>query len=63
MKLTNDPKNSNSPEEKKSSATEEKENSSNIPVKSIVVDDVELNEEQLDIISGGGEGVLIKTGG
>ncbi|MBB6002526.1 hypothetical protein [Arcicella rosea] len=65
MELTNDPKNSNSPEEKKSSATEEKENASSLnktSVKSIVVDDVELNEEQLDIISGGGEGVLIKTG-
>ncbi len=59
MKLTNDPKNSNSPEEKKSSATEEKENSSNTPVKSIVVDDVELNEEQLDIISGGGDLALV----
>lgn len=66
MELTNDAKNSNSPEEKKSSATEEKENASSLnktPVKPIVVDDVELNEEQLDIISGGGEGVLIKTGG
>jgi len=66
MELTNDPKNSNSPEEKKPSTAEKKENTNslnNTQEKSIVVDDVELNEEQLDIISGGGEGVLIKTGG
>ncbi|MEA5427826.1 hypothetical protein [Arcicella lustrica] len=66
MELTNDPKNSNSPEEKKFSDAEKKDNASslnNTQEKSIIVDDVELNEEQLDIISGGGEGVLIKTGG
>lgn len=62
MELTNDPKNSNSPEEEKASAAEKKEDTrslNNTPVKTIVVDDVELNEEQLDIISGGGDLALV----
>ena len=35
----------------------------NAPTKPIIVDDVELNEEQLDIISGGDGSILVKTGG
>lgn len=56
MELTNDQKNSHSPEGKKSSAVEKTDKSTslnNTPVKPI--DDMELNEEQLDIISGGGD--------
>lgn len=62
MKLTNDPKNSNSPEKESSSAVDKTDNSTslnNTPVKPNV-DDMELNEEQLDIISGGGDLTFIK---
>ncbi len=56
MELTNDQKNAHSPEGKKPSVVDKTDHSNhlnNTPVK-IIVDDVELNEEQLDIISGGG---------
>jgi hypothetical protein len=56
MELTNEHKNSHSPEGKKSSVGDEADKAThlnNTPVK-IIADDVELNEEQLDIISGGG---------
>jgi len=55
MELTNEHKNSHSPDGKKSSVVDEKDKAThlnNVPVK-LSVDDVELNEEQLDIISGG----------
>ena len=66
MELTNDQKNSHSSEGKKQSVVEKTDNSSllnNAPTKPIIVDDVELNEEQLDIISGGDGSILVKTGG
>jgi hypothetical protein len=54
MELTNDSKNAHFPEGKKASvATDNVAPVNNAPVK-IIVDDMELNEEQLDIISGGG---------
>ena len=67
MELTNDQKNAHSPDGKKPSVVGKTDNSvplNNTPVK-IIVDDVELNEEQLDIISGGGGNdaptILIKS--
>jgi hypothetical protein len=57
MELTNEHKNAHSPEGKKSSVadkTNEATHLNNTPMKPIIVDDVELNEDQLDIISGGG---------
>ena len=55
MELTNDPKKSNSPEGTKSHAVDKTDTSlNNTPVK-VSIDDMELNEEQLDIISGGGD--------
>jgi hypothetical protein len=56
MELTNEHKNAHSPEGKKSSVADKTDNAThlnNTPVK-IIADDVELNEDQLDIISGGG---------
>lgn len=52
MELTNEHKNAHSPDGKNPSVVDKTDN--NTPVK-IIADDVELNEEQLDIISGGGE--------
>ena len=68
MELTNEHKNSHSPEGEKKSVVDKTSNSTslnNTPVKPIIVDDVELNEDQLDIISGGEglQGMLIKPGG
>ena len=57
MELTNDQKNSHSPEGKKPSTVEKTDKSTslnNTPVKPNI-DDMELNEEQLDIISGGAD--------
>jgi hypothetical protein len=57
MELTNEHKNAHSPEGKKSSVadkTNEATHLNNTPVKPNI-EDMELNEEQLDIISGGGE--------
>ena len=55
MELTNDPKKSNSPKGKDSSTVDKTDKSlNNTPVK-VSIDDMELNEEQLDIISGGGD--------
>jgi hypothetical protein len=56
MELTNEHKNSHSSEEEKSSVMDK--TSKETPVK-IIVDDVELNEDQLDIISGGGDPGLL----
>jgi hypothetical protein len=56
MELTNEHKKSHSPRGEKSSVVDK--TSKEIPVK-IIVDDVELNEEQLDIISGGGDPGLL----
>jgi hypothetical protein len=56
MELTNEHKNSHSPEGGKSSVIDKTDKSThlnNTPMK-IIADDVELNEDQLDIISGGG---------
>jgi hypothetical protein len=64
MELTNEHKNAHSPEGKKPSVVDKTDNSThlnNTPVK-IIVDDVELNEDQLDIISGGDGSILVKTG-
>lgn len=57
MELTNDQKNLHSPEGKKSSVVEETDNSTHLNNTAVKpnIDDMELNEEQLDIISGGGE--------
>ena len=66
MELTNEHKNSHSPEGGKSSVVDKTDKTThlnNIPMKPIIVDDVELNEDQLDIISGGADGLLLKTGG
>ena len=66
FELTNDSKNAHSPEGQKKSVGDQTDNSAsfnNTPMKPIIVDDMELNEDQLDIISGGGEGALIKPGG
>lgn len=60
MELTNDPKHSSSPAEGKPS-TENSTPLNNAPVKLTVTDDTELNEEQLDIISGG-DGLAILPG-
>jgi hypothetical protein len=55
MELTNDSKNANSPEGKKASAaTDNVASVNNTPTESNL-DDMELNEDQLDIISGGGD--------
>jgi hypothetical protein len=54
MELTNDQKHSSSPAEGKPS-TENSTPLNNAPTKPVIVDDIELNEEQLDIISGGGD--------
>jgi hypothetical protein len=58
MELTNEHKNAHSPEGKKSSVadkTNEATHLNNTPVKPNIVDDMELDENQLDIISGGGD--------
>lgn len=63
MELTNEHKNSRSPEGEKPSVVDKTDKAThlnNTPMKPIIVDDVELNEDQLDIISGGGDGVLQK---
>ncbi len=57
MELTNEHKNSHSPEGGKSSVidkTDKTTHLNNTPVKPNI-EDMELNEEQLDIISGGGD--------
>jgi hypothetical protein len=62
MELTNEHKNAHSPEGKKSSVadkTNEATHLNNTPVK-ISVEDMELNEEQLDIISGGSDPFLVE---
>ena len=65
MELANEHKNSHSPEGGKSSVVDKTDKTThlnNIPMKPIIVDDVELNEDQLDIISGGDGSILVKTG-
>lgn len=58
MELTNEHKNSHTPEGEKASVVDK--TNKETPVKIVLVDDVELNEEQLDIISGGDGLVFIK---
>ncbi len=57
MELTNEHKNAHSPEGEKPSVTDKTDHSThlnNTPVKPNI-EDMELNEEQLDIISGGAD--------
>lgn len=61
MELTNEHKETHSQEGKKPSVIEKTDSST--PVKPIIVDDVELNEDQLNIISGGGDLTLLGLGG
>jgi hypothetical protein len=64
MELTNEHKNSHSPEGGEPSDFAKKGNSAhlnNTPVKPNI-EDMELNEEQLDIISGGGELPILAKG-
>ena len=60
MELTNDPKNSNAPEGKKSHDVDKTDTSLNNTPMKVSIDDMELNEEQLDIISGGADLSQIK---
>jgi hypothetical protein len=62
MELKNEHKNSHSPDGGKSSVVDKTDKGThlnNTPVK-ISVEDVELNEEQLDIISGGSDPFLVR---
>ncbi|MEA5461115.1 hypothetical protein VB796_18780 [Arcicella sp. LKC2W] len=55
MELTNKHKDSHSPEKKNTSVVDKTDKSNHLNNNPVIVDDVELNEDQLDTISGGGD--------